>query len=205
MQGWRCQQPGELTALGTWACLPGLHPCVACVCAGPCRPARAAGFRTEAWPDPGPFLWVLSLPGVVQRGRQPPQPGRLVVVPRGHAGRGGPDQLWAARPPVGHALGGAGLGSGRNQQEQPQRWETYTHMGGREKGERQLLPGALADGDPALSSGRAGSSWCLVEPPTSENGIMHVSVGVGVAWAVTKDRKVRPRRGGPGSPDSVSR
>lgn len=31
----------------------------------------------------------------------------------------------------------------------------------------------------------------MVEPPTSENGIMHVSVGVAVVWAITKDRKVR--------------
>ena len=39
--------------------------------------------------------------------------------------------------------------------------------------------------------GRVGSSWSIVEPPTSENGIMHVSVGVSVVWAITKDRKVR--------------
>lgn len=38
--------------------------------------------------------------------------------------------------------------------------------------------------------GRVGSSWSVVEPPTSENGILHVSAGVGVVWAVTKDRKV---------------
>lgn len=40
----------------------------------------------------------------------------------------------------------------------------------------------------------------MVEPPTSENGIMHVSVGVAVVWAVTKDRKVRqgPRERVPG-------
>lgn len=31
----------------------------------------------------------------------------------------------------------------------------------------------------------------MVEPPTAENGIMHVSVGICVVWAVTKDRKVR--------------
>ncbi|ELK17408.1 Tectonin beta-propeller repeat-containing protein 1 [Pteropus alecto] len=43
--------------------------------------------------------------------------------------------------------------------------------------------------------GRVGSSWSVVEPPTSENGIMHVSVGVAVVWAVTKDRKVWFRRG----------
>lgn len=35
----------------------------------------------------------------------------------------------------------------------------------------------------------------MVEPPTSENGIMHVSVGVAVVWAITKDRKVWFRRG----------
>lgn len=40
-----------------------------------------------------------------------------------------------------------------------------------------------------------------MEPPTSENGIMHISVGVGVVWAVTKDRKVRPGRRGAGSQD----
>ncbi|EPY89041.1 tectonin beta-propeller repeat-containing protein 1-like protein [Camelus ferus] len=40
-----------------------------------------------------------------------------------------------------------------------------------------------------------GSSWSIVESPMSENGIMHVSVGVGVVWAVTKDRKVWFRRG----------
>lgn len=38
-----------------------------------------------------------------------------------------------------------------------------------------------------------------MEPPTSENGIMHVSVGVGVVWAVTKDRKVRRGLWGLGS------
>lgn len=43
----------------------------------------------------------------------------------------------------------------------------------------------------SLFWGRVGSSWSIVEPPTSENGIMHVSVGVGVVWAITKDRKVR--------------
>lgn len=30
-----------------------------------------------------------------------------------------------------------------------------------------------------------------MESPSSENGIMHVSVGVDVVWCVTKDRKVR--------------
>lgn len=29
-----------------------------------------------------------------------------------------------------------------------------------------------------------------MESPSSENGIMHVSVGVDVVWCVTKDRKV---------------
>ncbi|XP_076996716.1 tectonin beta-propeller repeat-containing protein 1 isoform X2 [Tamandua tetradactyla] len=40
-----------------------------------------------------------------------------------------------------------------------------------------------------------GSSWAVVEPPSPELAIMHVSVGVHVAWAVTKDRKVWFRRG----------
>lgn len=40
-----------------------------------------------------------------------------------------------------------------------------------------------------------GSSWSIVEPPGAENGIMHISVGVSVVWAVTKDRKVWFRRG----------
>lgn len=39
--------------------------------------------------------------------------------------------------------------------------------------------------------GWVGSSWSIVEPPASENGIVHVSVGVSVVWAITKDRKVR--------------
>lgn len=34
-----------------------------------------------------------------------------------------------------------------------------------------------------------------MEPPGSENGVMHVSVGVNVVWAVTKDQKVWFRRG----------
>lgn len=44
------------------------------------------------------------------------------MVPRGHPRGGSPDQLWAPRPPVGHPLGGAGVGPGRNQQERSQRW-----------------------------------------------------------------------------------
>ncbi|XP_014806855.1 PREDICTED: tectonin beta-propeller repeat-containing protein 1 [Calidris pugnax] len=40
-----------------------------------------------------------------------------------------------------------------------------------------------------------GISWSIVESPSSENGIMHVSVGVDVVWCVTKDRKVWFRRG----------
>ncbi|XP_010134490.1 PREDICTED: tectonin beta-propeller repeat-containing protein 1 [Buceros rhinoceros silvestris] len=40
-----------------------------------------------------------------------------------------------------------------------------------------------------------GISWSTVESPSSENGIMHVSVGVDVVWCVTKDRKVWFRRG----------
>jgi hypothetical protein len=58
-------------------------------------------------------------PGVVQRGCQPPQPRRLFMVPGRHSRGGGPDQLWAPRPPVGHPLGGPGPGPGRNQPEQP--------------------------------------------------------------------------------------
>lgn len=50
---------------------------------------------------------------------------------------------------------------------------------------------ALIGAARAFFWGRVGSSWSVVEPPTSENGIMHVSVGVAVVWAVTKDRKVR--------------
>lgn len=46
----------------------------------------------------------------------------------------------------------------------------------------------------ALSWGSAGSRWSAVEPPSSENAILHVSVGVGVVWAVTKDQKVRRGR-----------
>ncbi|XP_061455337.1 tectonin beta-propeller repeat-containing protein 1 isoform X3 [Rhineura floridana] len=40
-----------------------------------------------------------------------------------------------------------------------------------------------------------GISWTIVEPPVPDNGILHVSVGVNVVWAVTKDRKVWFRRG----------
>ncbi|XP_004840529.1 tectonin beta-propeller repeat-containing protein 1 isoform X1 [Heterocephalus glaber] len=40
-----------------------------------------------------------------------------------------------------------------------------------------------------------GSSWSVVEPPGAGNGITHVSAGVSVVWAVTKDRKVWFRRG----------
>ncbi|NWI51073.1 TCPR1 protein, partial [Calyptomena viridis] len=40
-----------------------------------------------------------------------------------------------------------------------------------------------------------GISWSVVESPSSDNGIMHVSVGVDVVWCVTKDRKVWFRRG----------
>lgn len=59
---------------------------------------------------------------------------------------------------------------------------------------------ALIGAARAFFWGRVGSSWSVVEPPTSENGIMHVSVGVAVVWAVTKDRKVRrgPREWVPG-------
>lgn len=44
---------------------------------------------------------------------------------------------------------------------------------------------------PGFLWGLAGNSWSIVEPPGSENGIMHVSAGVSVVWAITKDRKVR--------------
>ncbi|KAM3826503.1 tectonin beta-propeller repeat-containing protein 1 isoform 2-T3 [Vipera latastei] len=40
-----------------------------------------------------------------------------------------------------------------------------------------------------------GTSWTLVDPPVADNGILHVSVGVNVVWAVTKDNKVWFRRG----------
>uniref|UniRef100_A0ABM5EZ52 Tectonin beta-propeller repeat-containing protein 1 isoform X1 n=1 Tax=Pogona vitticeps TaxID=103695 RepID=A0ABM5EZ52_9SAUR len=40
-----------------------------------------------------------------------------------------------------------------------------------------------------------GISWTIVDSPVTENGILHVSVGVNVVWAVTKDRKVWFRRG----------
>lgn len=55
-----------------------------------------------------------------------------------------------------------------------------------------------------FSWGPVGISWSIVEPPTSENGIMHVSAGVGVLWAVTKDRKVSRGSRGTGSEGSVS-
>ncbi|KAH0631949.1 hypothetical protein JD844_019861 [Phrynosoma platyrhinos] len=38
-------------------------------------------------------------------------------------------------------------------------------------------------------------SWTVVESPVQDNGILHISVGVNVVWAVTKDRKVWFRRG----------
>ncbi|XP_048407560.1 tectonin beta-propeller repeat-containing protein 1 isoform X1 [Stegostoma tigrinum] len=40
-----------------------------------------------------------------------------------------------------------------------------------------------------------GSSWKIVEPPNSENGLVQVSVGINVLWAITRDRKVWFRRG----------
>ncbi|XP_077057240.1 tectonin beta-propeller repeat-containing protein 1 isoform X2 [Siphateles boraxobius] len=40
-----------------------------------------------------------------------------------------------------------------------------------------------------------GSSWVTVESPSPEAGAVHVSVGVNVVWAVTKDHKVWFRRG----------
>ncbi|XP_016064281.1 PREDICTED: tectonin beta-propeller repeat-containing protein 1 [Miniopterus natalensis] len=67
-------------------------------------------------------------------------------------------------------------------------------------GPHDLLWATLWEGQALVREGinrnsPKGSSWCLVEPPTPENGIMHVSVGVGVVWAVTKDHKVWFRRG----------
>ena len=148
----------------------------------------------EPWPDPA---GIRCLPGVVQRERQPPQPRRLVMVPGRHPWGGSSDQLWAPRPAVGDALGGPGLGSGRNQQEQPQRWAAL-RAGLGEAGRGRLAstphphPELPVMGAACTSSwGRVGSSWSTVEPPTSENGILHVSTGVCVVWAVTKDRKVR--------------
>ncbi|XP_061088171.1 tectonin beta-propeller repeat-containing protein 1 [Conger conger] len=40
-----------------------------------------------------------------------------------------------------------------------------------------------------------GFSWVVVESPSSEVGAIHVTVGVNVVWAVTKDHKVWFRRG----------
>lgn len=130
-------------------------------------------------------------PGVVQRGRQPPQPRRLVVVPGGHPRGSGSDQLWAPRPAVGVALGGTGLGPGRNQQEQSQRWAALHLAEERRAGPPTFSPELPVTGATCtVFWGWVGSSWSVVEPPTSENGILHVSAGVGVVWAVTKDRKV---------------
>uniref|UniRef100_A0A4W3H8R3 Tectonin beta-propeller repeat-containing protein 1 n=1 Tax=Callorhinchus milii TaxID=7868 RepID=A0A4W3H8R3_CALMI len=40
-----------------------------------------------------------------------------------------------------------------------------------------------------------GNSWKIVEPPDSDNGIVHVSVGINVLWAISRDRRVWFRRG----------
>ncbi|XP_012614885.2 tectonin beta-propeller repeat-containing protein 1 [Microcebus murinus] len=67
-------------------------------------------------------------------------------------------------------------------------------------GPHDLLWATLWEGQALVREGigrnsPTGSCWSIVEPPGPENGIMHVSVGVGVVWAVTKDRKVWFRRG----------
>ncbi|XP_030067827.1 tectonin beta-propeller repeat-containing protein 1 isoform X2 [Microcaecilia unicolor] len=67
-------------------------------------------------------------------------------------------------------------------------------------GPNDLLWATLWEGQTIVREGinrnnPKGSSWTIVEPPTSESGIMHVSVGTNVLWAVTKDRKVWFRRG----------
>ncbi|XP_045397278.1 tectonin beta-propeller repeat-containing protein 1 isoform X4 [Lemur catta] len=67
-------------------------------------------------------------------------------------------------------------------------------------GPHDLLWATLWEGQALVREGISrnsptGSCWSIVEAPGSENGIMHVSVGVGVVWAVTKDRKVWFRRG----------
>ncbi|XP_029433095.1 tectonin beta-propeller repeat-containing protein 1 isoform X3 [Rhinatrema bivittatum] len=67
-------------------------------------------------------------------------------------------------------------------------------------GPNDLLWATLWEGQAVVREGihrnnPKGSSWTIVEPPTPENGIMHVSVGTNVSWAVTKDRKVWFRRG----------
>ncbi|XP_033023021.1 tectonin beta-propeller repeat-containing protein 1 [Lacerta agilis] len=67
-------------------------------------------------------------------------------------------------------------------------------------GPYDLLWGTLWEGQAIVREGidrhnPQGSSWTIVEPPVPENGILHVSVGVNVVWAVTKDRKVWFRRG----------
>lgn len=42
-----------------------------------------------------------------------------------------------------------------------------------------------------------GTSWVEVESPGSEVEALHVAVGVGVVWVVTKDYKVSPKHLGP--------
>lgn len=53
--------------------------------------------------------------------------------------------------------------------------------------------GLLTEAAGGLLWGLLGSSWTTIEPPGPDSGILHVSVGVSVVWAVTKDQKVRPR------------
>lgn len=36
-----------------------------------------------------------------------------------------------------------------------------------------------------------GTSWAVVDSPSPDLGATHVSVGVNVVWALTKDNKVR--------------
>lgn len=67
-------------------------------------------------------------------------------------------------------------------------------------GPYDLLWAALWEGQAIVREGISrncpkGNSWTIVEAPTPGDGIMHVSVGVNVVWAVTKERKVWFRRG----------
>ncbi|CAH2307112.1 tectonin beta-propeller repeat-containing 1 [Pelobates cultripes] len=67
-------------------------------------------------------------------------------------------------------------------------------------GPNDLLWASLWEGQAIVRGGICrnnpkGVSWNTVEAPTPEDGIMHVSVGVNVVWAVTKERKIWFRRG----------
>lgn len=42
-----------------------------------------------------------------------------------------------------------------------------------------------------------GTSWVEVESPATEVEVLHVAVGIGVVWVVTKDYKVSPEHVGP--------